>query len=263
MQNNNEILSDLSYLKIKKSWSEITVSDFFEIRAIQTNEKIHEFDKRIKLLAFLSGKEDHYFDSFPLREVTDLYNTLTFIDQKPSALLKEYYQIGKVKYQLIPRIENLTYGQLMDLNLYNKNIDLDLDNIHRTLSVVLMPVKPLTTADIIYNAIYRCTPKKLREGLNMTFREGITEKYMESPIEKTMNNIYDNLSIESAMSIGLFFCLVEKSYSICTLYYLEQECKEKLRLALMKLKENPEKMKEVLQIEQILDSFPNGDGLFL
>ena len=137
--------------------------------------------------------------------------SLDFLETEPKADIQDYYTIGGIKYKLIKEVKDITVDRFNDLSSYIKDKNLLMDNLHLSMTTLLIPVKQ----------------GKKKEKL---------EKYLESPLEFTAENIWNNMRIVDAMGIQLFFCLLCNFFSETTRIYLEEETKLKLNSVLKTLK---------------------------
>ena len=210
-------------LNIKKSWNEVSISMYHDYLDILDDPNFNDFDKRIRILELFTGVENGYFDNQKPKDVQHLFDSLNFLLETPNSELKDYYIIGNKKYKLIKQVSELTAGQFVDLENANQKPETRLDNLHISLSAVLLPCKELTNIQKLAN----------KSGLK-TFPR--LEKYCETPLKETQENIYKNCSIADAFAISVFFCTLFKAFTNCIQLYLAIMSKNKLAQALKKLR---------------------------
>lgn len=200
--------------KLKSSWQEVSISEYFQYLEILKSSVLTEFNKKIMILALFSGVEDDYFDDLMPKDIEHYYKNLEFLFTTPSADLKDTYVIGNRSYKLIKEVKNLTAGQFIDLDNANSKAETRLFNLSKSLSAVLLPLK-------------------LKDHSN----ELITEKYCETPLEETQDNILNNCSIADAFAVSVFFCQLQAAFANATSLYLQIQLLYQEALALQKLKQ--------------------------
>ena len=78
---------------------QVSVSQYWDYMEIIESPNINDFDKRVRILVLFAGVPNNHFDEQTPKEVEHLFKSLEFLQTAPVADLKEYYQIGKVKYR--------------------------------------------------------------------------------------------------------------------------------------------------------------------
>lgn len=219
-------------INIKSSWNDITIKDFIQIQQIK-NSEIDEIDKEFEILSILTGKQISELEQLPILEWKQLKQNFNFLfteipktDKFPDTL-----NINGINYKVIKNIPELKAGQGIDLINYTKDNTKIIQNLHKICSVVLLPKN----------------------------KRGIVEKYGQTSFDITQKNLYENMKIIDALSIGFFFITLYNCLLEITKDYLNQEIPKNLKLAskILKQKKIPltKEMKLVLK--------KNGDGLLL
>lgn len=213
---------------IKDSWSKVTIADYMRIYELQ-NSKLNILEKQVKILAVLANVPDKNFNELPIAAIGKLFAPLQFLSTVPKAELKQVYEIGNRKYKLVKDAKDLTTGQMIDLLHYTKERDEEslISNLHLILTTVLLPCKQIR----LYTGAKVKDPK--------------TEKYLETSYEETALNFLENMNIEDALSISLFFCRVSTISSLAIKTYLEQETRQSLK-SLLKSSNNPTILAELI-----------------
>lgn len=240
--------AQLSNLKIKDSWDQITISDFMMIQDITTNAKHNALEKMLKTLGVLAGVSDEFFNKFLIPDLTEFAKKADFLKTLPETPLKQYYTIGGKRYKLIGKFSDLTTGQFIDLNHFSK--DGVLDNLHIIISIFLHPV------------IEKTRTQKLVEKLGLKKYRDV-ENYMETSLELTSQNVYSNMLYQDANAISLFFCVVGQAFTAISMDYLKSQKNQKLQLVSKMLNEIPKSEENAATIQQIkekITSIKNGDG---
>lgn len=219
-------------INIKSSWNDITIKDFIQIQQIK-NLDIDEISKEFEILSLLSGKTIQEIENLDILEWKKLRQSFNFLfteipktDKFPDTL-----NINGVSYKVIKKIEELKAGQGIDLINYTKDNTKIISNLHKICSVVLLPIN----------------------------KRKVVEKYGQTDFNITQKNLYENMKITDALSIGFFFTTLYHCLLEITKDYLNQEIPKNLKLAskILKQKKIPitKEMKLVLK--------KNGDGLLL
>jgi len=168
-------------MHLPKSWSEIDVLQFKEIRELYTIEEV--FTREIEILAALADIPSDELEDLDISEVSTMLADITFINSEPSKNYKHLIGEWKVK-----PLSKLTCGEFIDLeyffaNDYVKHIGHIASILYRKHSInewgdeVLEPYKysPFDRAelwdDYCINDIYGIIPTYL------TFRTEFMDKY--------------------------------------------------------------------------------------
>jgi hypothetical protein len=107
-------------MNLPKSWNEIDVVQFREIRELYTIEDT--FTREVEILAALSNVSSDELEDYDITEVSELLKTITFINSEPSKNYK--HELGPWKFKPFSK---LTCGEFIDLehfftNDYTKHI---------------------------------------------------------------------------------------------------------------------------------------------
>lgn len=236
-----------------KTLKDISIAKYHEYLNIR-EAPFNDFDKHIRILELVEGVESGYFDSKFPKEIENLYNFIDFSLENADLPLKEYYQIGNVKYKFIREVSKLSAGQYIDLEKANSDAENRIDSLHIFLSTVLLPCRKLTFFQRLVN----------KTGLKL-FPE--VEKYGETPLEETQQNILENFNVAEANSISVFFCTLLKVFENAILIYSQALMIPKLLQALKTSNEiwqNPKNPPELrMKAKKIMDNLFKKDGIGL
>lgn len=120
-------------IKIKKSWDDITIGQYVELRSMEKTDYPDLIDKGIFMVDTIyqvESKNIAYMDFIKLLE------TLDFLQQKPvPKKATTRYQLNDTEYQLDLNYNNLTTSQFVDFSAYREQ-----DDYIGMLSVVLYPI---------------------------------------------------------------------------------------------------------------------------
>ena len=98
-------------MHLPKSWSEIDVLQFKEIRELYTITEV--FNREIEILAIVADVSSEELEDLDIEEVTAMINEIKFINSEPSKQYK--HQVND--YHFKP-LDKLTIGEYIDLEFY-------------------------------------------------------------------------------------------------------------------------------------------------
>ena len=98
-------------MQLPKSWSEIDVLQFKEIRELYTITEV--FNREIEILALTADVSSEELEDLDIEEVTAMINEIKFVNSEPSKQYK--HQVND--YHFKP-LDKLTIGEYIDLEFY-------------------------------------------------------------------------------------------------------------------------------------------------
>ena len=98
-------------MQLPKSWSEIDVLQFKEIRELYTITEV--FNREIEILAIVADVSSEELEDLDIEEVTAMINEIKFVNSEPSKQYK--HQVSD--YHFKP-LDKLTIGEYIDLEFY-------------------------------------------------------------------------------------------------------------------------------------------------
>lgn len=98
-------------MHLPKSWSEIDVLQFKEIRELYTITEV--FNREIEILAIVADVNSEELEDLDIEEVTAMINEIKFVNSEPSKQYK--HQVND--YHFKP-LDKLTIGEYIDLEFY-------------------------------------------------------------------------------------------------------------------------------------------------
>lgn len=101
-------------MKLPKSWNEIDVLQFKEIRELHSIEEV--FAREIEILSALIGVSSDELEDLDVSEIGEMLNNITFINSEPSKNYKR--DIDKWKFKPLSK---LTCGEFIDLEYFFAN----------------------------------------------------------------------------------------------------------------------------------------------
>lgn len=182
-----------------KTWAEVKLVDYLRwFKSVKPYAETEEYaDKAILhgIFNFTNITEDQYLN-LPLKDITNLkVDIATLLNNTYNNLLPKAITIDNVKYGFIPSLDEMTYGEYLDLVAYTKK------NMWDNMSIIMA---------ILYRPIIsELNGKYLIEKYNGT-NEDRTEIFN---LYLTMDNVFGALS---------FFLDLQKDLLIGTQIYLQE-----------------------------------------
>ena len=178
-----------------KSWAEVSLGEYLEFyRGIKPYIGTEEYVEKIPLFAvfnFTDITEDEYRE-LPESTLTEIQHTLLTLLTKTELPLVKSFEIGNTKYGFIPSLDDMSYGEYLDLISYTKK---DIwSNIPTIMSI-----------------LYRPITKSLSKSYTV-------EKYSGTTEEKTMLFL-NALTMDIVFGAISFFLDLQKDLLIGTLTY--------------------------------------------
>ena len=122
-------------LSIPTSLSEITLKQYRDFMLLNEEDEVKYFKSVANI--FCTGNLEH-IDKFPQKELKKAFeNFIQLLTNQESKLILQF-TIDKVKYGFIPKISDITVGELADIETYiEKGF---WQNIHKILAVLYRPI---------------------------------------------------------------------------------------------------------------------------
>ena len=120
---------------IPDTLSEITLGQYQKYLKIQENNEDENF-LAIKMIEIFCGLRGDTIMSMKAKSIRDITAILTNMFNEKPQLVKEF-KMGKKTYGFIPKLEDMTFGEYVDLDTYIG----DMPNLHRAMGVLYRPIK--------------------------------------------------------------------------------------------------------------------------
>ena len=121
-------------IKIPSSLKAITLEKYQKYLKIQENNTDETF-LAIKMIEIFLGLRGDTIMKMKAKSIRDITNVLSEMFTEKPELVKEFTMKG-VDYGFIPDLENMTFGEYVDLDTYIG----DVDNLHRAMAVLYRPI---------------------------------------------------------------------------------------------------------------------------
>tara|TARA_X000001388_G_scaffold15780_1_gene9660 strand:+ start:553 stop:1200 length:648 start_codon:yes stop_codon:yes gene_type:complete len=120
---------------IPDTLSEITLGQYQKYLKIQSENKDENF-LAIKMIEIFCGLRGDTIMSMKAKSIRDITAILSDMFNEKPPLVKEF-KMGKKTYGFIPKLEDMSFGEYIDLDTYIG----DMPNLHRAMSVLYRPIK--------------------------------------------------------------------------------------------------------------------------
>lgn len=122
-------------LTIPKSWSDVKLHSYRKLVSIP--EDLPEDRKNKRLLSALLNIPELKINDIPVKKFREIQESLQFISQLPSGQVLNTFTIEGVQYGLIPNLNDITLGEMIDLEEFVANWNRDL---HKLMAILYRPV---------------------------------------------------------------------------------------------------------------------------
>ncbi len=173
---------------IPDTLSEITLGQYQKYLKIQSQNEDENFlaMKMIEIFCGLRGDTILAMKTKSIKEITSILTNM--FNEKPD-LVKEF-KIGKIKYGFIPKLEDMSFGEYIDLDTYIG----DTENLHRAMAVLYRPIK-----------------------------QKYKDKYLIEDYNGGESDIMKSMPMNAVLSSILFFYHLGMELSQAMMSYLEEE----------------------------------------
>lgn len=224
-------------INIKKNWNEVTILEYIQIMDILKTDN-DELDKVAGIVSILTNLEMKTILELDLKVFQSLASNIQFINILPTVKLQPIYKIKDTIFKVNYNLNKISTQQYIDmLHLSQKDF---ITNIHKVLSLFLIPA----------------TEKKTILG-----KKYVTEKYGSYDIEEVADLILNNLTIDIAYELMVFFCKLYDNSMSHTLHYLvnqtiliiwKSKLKWKKKVALIRILRNGVGLTTLIELQKEL-----------
>ena len=120
---------------IPDTLSEITLGQYQKYLKIQSENEDENF-LAIKMIEIFCGLRGDTILSMKAKSIRDITTILSNMFNEKPPLVKEF-KMGGVSYGFIPKLEDMSFGEYIDLDTYIG----DVPNLHRAMGVLYRPIK--------------------------------------------------------------------------------------------------------------------------
>jgi hypothetical protein len=179
---------------IPDTLSEITLDKYQRYLKIQENNEDENF-LAIKMIEIFCGLRGDTIMAMKAKSIKDITLILTQMFNEKPQLVKEFKMNG-VTYGFIPKLEDMSFGEYIDLDTYIG----DMDNIHRAMNVLYRPIKQKYQDKYLIEDYTGDDPEKMKDMPMDAVLSSILFFYnLGMDLSKTMlNSLEDNKEINLA-----------------------------------------------------------------
>ena len=120
---------------IPDTLSEITLGQYQKYLKIQSENEDENF-LAMKMIEIFCGLRGDTILAMKAKSIKDITAILTNMFNEKPQLVKEF-KMGSKTYGFIPKLEDMSFGEYIDLDTYIS----DTDNLHRAMGVLYRPIK--------------------------------------------------------------------------------------------------------------------------
>lgn len=173
-------------MKLPKSWNDITVEQFKELRSLNNEDFGSLFSYEIECLSILTDVDVDEFDEMDIDELSNLIKQVTFIKKQPTNIYKN--EVNNLTYI---GLNDLKLGEFIDLEYYFANDYVK--HLNYICSVLYRKTKLNEWEELIYED-YSFNIEKRKELFNelpITSVYGICSEYIK--YRENFLKVYENL----------------------------------------------------------------------
>ena len=187
--------------QIPVKWDEVSIKQYQELMVVAENEDLSDIEIMVRSIAALTGAEVEHLTKAPIKHLRDVYSTLSELTSKmPNNELRRVIEIEGVEYGFIPDMNDLTFGEFIDLDTWLQD---GYKNIVDILAILYRPISK-------------------RKG-----ERYIIEEYDTSTTTDRGSIFSKSMSIDSVYGAIVFFCDTGSKLIETTLYSLEMQKKKR------------------------------------
>lgn len=130
---------------IPTRWDEIKLSLYLKyyasIKGLKPEDENYNEEVLRKFAHYICLLHENLFSSLEMETIQEISDTMaTLFKQTATMPLVRTFKIGDTEYGFHPNLQELTYGEYVDLTLYGQKLWED-DNIYKFLSILYRPIK--------------------------------------------------------------------------------------------------------------------------
>lgn len=111
---------------LKNSWSQVTLSEYRQIKEIIDDEALSDVEKDVALIAVLAGVDEQEIWNLPIDEVQELRRELLWVNTTfdyPKKPKFKSIKIGDWDCYVLQDLQKMTYAQFVDFQTYIADLE--------------------------------------------------------------------------------------------------------------------------------------------
>lgn len=131
-------------IKIKTSWSDVTIQDYMDIVNIMSSTVLQDVDKFVNVISILSGEDTETISEIPIPVYNQLLNKIDFINEQvvPNKKFRPLMNLNGLDYFINLEIGKMKTWQYIDIITLSSDESAELmDNLHKILARFIYPVR--------------------------------------------------------------------------------------------------------------------------
>jgi len=121
-------------INLPESWGEVPIEQFQELSTYAGDSSIL---KAINIIACLANVDNEIIKTMSTEDLKNVTETLKWSSQVPSSDFKHTLTIDGVEYSMVPKLNELTVGEWIDLDGYSDDF---IANMHLIMAVLYRPL---------------------------------------------------------------------------------------------------------------------------
>lgn len=122
-------------MRIPKSYSDITIAQFDELKEISLIENNSE--REIESLCCLLNCDPGTVNKLSIGEINEINTSLEFLKKEPTTHFNKIITIDGVEYGFISNLETITLGEWVDFDYYSSTFEI---SKHKLASILWRPI---------------------------------------------------------------------------------------------------------------------------
>lgn len=126
-------------LVVPDSWNEVTLGQFQEMALIDPG--VTSLNRVVEVFSILTDKDPAEIAALPVTTIKEIASMLSWTAEVPTPEFERAITIDNQVYAVIPRLDELTVGEWVDLENHATEL---MKNLHKFLAVLYRPVTAQT-----------------------------------------------------------------------------------------------------------------------
>lgn len=153
-------------LSVPTTLNDVTLGQYQQY--LELPEGLNENEIALKMITIFCNVPEKVARFIKASDIQDIVEKLSGMFNSNPPLIRRF-KIGKTEYGFIPNLENISFGEYIDLDTYLG----DWDNMERAMSVLFRPIKGT------YNKQYNIEPYEVKDAL----------EYKNMPLDVVLGSI--------------------------------------------------------------------------